>query len=95
MYYTSLLSIMAMVFISAISAEEMQGEAATPAPPTKFRGESHVAPPPGERQLGLWSWLFDSPTAAPAMPAPATNGYGNPYIMNNNDDDFFNQDSIL
>ncbi|KAG3114208.1 hypothetical protein PI125_g6653 [Phytophthora idaei] len=90
MYYTSLLFIMAMVFISAIC----RGNAGRSSDPTKFRGESHVAPP-GERQLGLWSWLFDSPTAAPAKPAPATNGYGNPYIMNNNDDDFFNQDSIL
>ncbi|KAH7489106.1 hypothetical protein PRIC1_010626 [Phytophthora ramorum] len=89
MRFASALLCGSLALINVSSAAEMHNEAATPVPPMKLRTETNAVPPPykqgaqgTERQLGLFSWLFESPTAAPDTPAPEYN-FGN----NNNNDD--------
>ncbi|OWZ05596.1 hypothetical protein PHMEG_00022289 [Phytophthora megakarya] len=78
MRLTFALTFSTLVLISVISASEVQNESTTPIPPSKLRADTNVPPPPhtGERRLGIFDWLYKSPTAAPETPPPATPSFG-------------------
>ncbi|GMF29693.1 unnamed protein product [Phytophthora lilii] len=62
-------------------------------PGTKLRQQTNVGPPPQAevaprgRQLGLFDWLFESPTAAPPPDQGRVQAYGYQTTGNDNTDD--------